>query len=135
MSENTDNKDIINGDFDDEVVLEEIEIEETDNLEDPENQEKKGPAKCSDFKENGVEWLNGQAKVCFTFSQIRFINKVKELAQKYPDEVDIVAENLDGSVTGHMPLSYFKISRPRELTEEQRQRAVANLVFKDKEKK
>ena len=84
-------------------------------------------AKASDYKENGFEWLNGQDKVCFSFSQQRFINKVMELAKKYPDEVDIVAVNKDGSVTGHLPLSYLRISRPREMTEEQRLEAIKRL--------
>jgi predicted N-acetyltransferase YhbS len=61
---------------------------------------------------------------------------VRKLAEKYPDEVQIVAENEDGSIVAHIPVSYLKISRGKQdLTEEQREdkRNRAYAIFKTRE--
>lgn len=70
--------------------------------------------------ENAVEWLSGQKIISVTFSQRKFINKARKLAEQYPDDVQIIAENEDGSIFLHAPLSYFKFGRPRQITDEQR---------------
>lgn len=62
-----------------------------------------------DYKENGIEWLTGQDRVTFSFSQKKYINKVKNLAKTHENEVDFV-ENEDGSITGHLPLKAVKLS-------------------------
>lgn len=62
------------------------------------------------MRENVIEWLNGDDKVTVSLSQIKYINKVKKLKDKYPDDVEIVAENEDGSLTAKLPLSAIKIS-------------------------
>lgn len=74
------------------------------------------------MKENCIEWLKGQDRVTVTLSQGRHINKVKNLAKKYK-EVEIVAENEDGSICAHLPLSYIKISPPRQVSDEQKEKA------------
>jgi len=79
---------------------------------------------AQDYRENGVEWLNGQDTVTFSFSQKKFINKVRALAEKYPDEVKIYAENNDGSITGNLPLKFVKISAPRQTTMDNERRAI-----------
>lgn len=79
------------------------------------------------MKENNIEWLNGQQTVTVTLSQGRFINKVKKLAEQRED-VQIVAENSDGSICAHLPLSFIKISAPRQMTEEQREQARERLL-------
>ena len=76
--------------------------------------------------ENVVEWLIGQDRVTVTFSQKKHVNKLKRLAEMYPDEVDCY-ENKDVSVYGHMPLTWLRFSRPRELTDEQRAVALERL--------
>jgi hypothetical protein len=71
--------------------------------------------------ENVIEFLTNQQTMTVTFSQGRFIGKVKKLAERYPDEVEIVAENEDGSIVAHMPVSYLALSnRKKELTDEER---------------
>ena len=77
-----------------------------------------------DYRENGVEWLNGQDTVTFSFSQKKFINKVRALAEKYPDEVKIYAENNDGSITGNLPLKFVKISAPRQVSMDDEKKAI-----------
>lgn len=76
-----------------------------------------------EFRENVIEWINGQNYVCCTFSQKKFINKIKRFAEKYPSEVKIVSENPEGSIYVRVPLSYLKIGRAREMSEEQKQAA------------
>ncbi len=55
-------------------------------------------------KENVIEWIEGDKVASFTFSQKRFINRVKKLCEKYGDDVEILGENPDGSVFGHISL-------------------------------
>lgn len=76
-----------------------------------------------DFHENVIEWYNGQDVICVTLSQKRLINKVMKLANSYPNEVRIDKINDDGTVLCHLPLSYLKFQRPRELSEEEKQKA------------
>jgi hypothetical protein len=76
-----------------------------------------------DYRENGMEWLNGQDTVTFSFAQKKFINRIKALAEKYPDEVIIYAENKDGSITGNLPLKFVRISAPRQITIDDERRA------------
>lgn len=78
-------------------------------------------------RENAIEWLNGQDRVTVSFSQGKFINKIKRLAEKNP-EVEIVAENKDGSICAHLPLKYIKINPPRVMSEEQRELARERLL-------
>ena len=72
--------------------------------------------------ENVIEWLKDSKTATVTLSQGRYITKIKKLAKQYPDEVEIIRENKDGSLLAHIPVSYIKINNPprREYTEEQR---------------
>lgn len=79
------------------------------------------------MRENVIEWYNGQDRVTVTLSQGRLINKVKKLAEKNT-EVEIVKENDDGTLLAHLPLSYIKISAPRQMTEEQKEQARERLL-------
>ena len=79
-------------------------------------------------QENVIEWVRGDKEVTVTFpGSTKFNNTVRKLAEKYPDEVKIVAINKDGSIVGHLPLKYVKISHPRVLTDEQKQAAADRL--------
>lgn len=84
------------------------------------------------MRENNIEWLNGQQTVTVTLSQAKFINKVKRLAETH-EGVEIVAENSDGSICAHLPLRFIKISAPRQMTEEQRERARERFMAHRKE--
>lgn len=69
-----------------------------------------------------LEWIRGDKEVTATFAgNTRHCNRVKKYAEEYPDEVKIVANNSDGSVVAHLPLSYIKITRPREMSDEQKE--------------
>jgi len=76
-------------------------------------------------QENVIEWIRGDKEVTVTFANnTRYNNKVRKLAEEYPDDVKIVADNKDGSIVAHLPLTYIKVSHPRQVnyTEEQREK-------------
>ena len=72
--------------------------------------------------ENCIEWISNQHSITCTFSQLKWVNKVKQLHKKHPDKVKIVAENEDGSIVAKMPIKALKLSIiERELSEEKRE--------------
>ncbi len=79
-------------------------------------------------QENAIEFLRNAKTATATFCQGRFVNKIKALAEEFPDEVQIVHTNPDGSIVVHLPVSYIRIRRfKREMTEEQREAARERL--------
>jgi len=76
------------------------------------------------MNENVIEWLRGQDTVALTLcSGSKFANKIiKKYSKSHPDEVTYHV-NEDGSVFAHVPLKWIKISPPRKMTDEQRQKA------------
>lgn len=85
------------------------------------------------MRENCIEWLNGQDRVTVTLSQGKYINKVKKLAEKH-EGVEIVKENTDGTLLAHLPLKFIKISAPKQMTEEQKERARERFNTMQKER-
>lgn len=74
------------------------------------------------YNENCIEWISNQHSITCTFSQLKWVNKIKQLQKKHPDKVKILAENKDGSIVAKMPIKALKLSIiERELSEEQRQ--------------
>lgn len=61
-------------------------------------------------KENVIEWFNGQTIISATISQPSYIRKIKKLAQKVPDLVQIRHENKDGSIFVHLSPKVLKLS-------------------------
>lgn len=56
-------------------------------------------------------------------SERKFINRLKELAQKYPNDVKIQYINNDGSIGAKVPINWFRFIKPptkRNYTDEQR---------------
>lgn len=54
-----------------------------------------------DIKENAIEWYTGSKTATVTFTQKKFINRIRRL-QNAGEHVEIVAENADGSITAHI---------------------------------
>ena len=72
--------------------------------------------------ENCIEWITGQHTITCTISQGRFVKKIKNMAEQYPNKVRILKENSDGTILAKLPLKSLKLSIiERELTEEQRE--------------
>ena len=61
-------------------------------------------------QENVLEFYKGSKVATVTLCAKRYINRVKKLAQKFPDEFEIVAENEDGSIVAHIPVRAIKIN-------------------------
>jgi hypothetical protein len=75
----------------------------------------------AELKENVIEWITGEDTISVTLSQTKHINKVERLAKKYPDLVQILKRNSDGSIFAHLPLKSLKLNIiTNTLTEEQR---------------
>lgn len=47
------------------------------------------------------------------------VNMIRKLAKEYPDEVEVIAENADGSLMAHVPLGWVKIKPKRKLSQAQ----------------
>ena len=62
-----------------------------------------------DFKENVIEWLNGDNEIACTFNQKKFINKVRKMMVKRPELVTKFKENPDGSIFCRIPLKALKL--------------------------
>lgn len=72
--------------------------------------------------ENCIEFQLNEDTATVTFCQQRFITKIRKLAEKFPDECEIVAENKDGSIMAHIPVKWIRISNlSKNLTDEQRE--------------
>ena len=64
----------------------------------------------AEIKENVIEWITNDNRITVSLTQKRFINRVKMLAEKHPELVDIVAENRDGSLCAHLPLKALHLT-------------------------
>lgn len=78
------------------------------------------------MNENVIEWLSGSDTVLVTFSQKKYVNKIKKLAETREDVV-IKTENKDGSILARLPIKFIKITPPRQMSEEQRNQARERL--------
>ena len=79
------------------------------------------------YRENVIEFLRDQEQATCTFTQGRYIGRIRRLAEQKPGECKILAENADGSVVAKVPVSWVKISPPREMSDEQRERLAEHL--------
>ena len=80
--------------------------------------------------DNCMEWLTGDKFGVVTFSQKKWVNKLLKYAEEYPEDVEIISQNSDGSVYAFVPISWFKFSPPRkgrEMTEEEKVAAAERL--------
>ncbi len=71
--------------------------------------------------ENVIEWVRDQDRATLTLSQRRTITRVRRLAEKHPEECQVVAENPDGSICAYVPVSWIKISPLKKVSEERRE--------------
>ena len=126
MNKENKKKDLLEENIKLELDVEEEEFE--DFLDEMEEVEDNETIRTTDERENAIEWYNGRDTITVTFSQRRFINKINNLAQKYPNEVKIDRINPDGTMLAHIPLSYLKIQKPRTLTEEEKEKARERLA-------
>lgn len=75
-------------------------------------------------QENAIEFIRNSEMATGTFSQRRWITKMKKLAEQPKNNVEIVYENSDGSIVVHFPVSYLHVSnrkREAEMSDEQKE--------------
>lgn len=76
------------------------------------------------MNEFAIEWIKGRNYAGVTVpSGTALKSKLVRLAEKNPEEVQIIEENEDGSMFAHVPVNYVKISPPRKISEEQKEAA------------
>lgn len=81
----------------------------------------------SDNVENGIEFLKDSKTATVQFCQGRYKSRIKKLAEKYPDECGILAENPDGTLLAHIPVEWIRINPGVVLTEEQKQKKAETM--------
>lgn len=86
------------------------------------------------IKENNINWTDADGMVSVTAYQSKYMNQIKKLAERYPDEVKILkqAKENDGMMLAHLPKKFVKVSfgAPRakkEMTEEQKAAAAERM--------
>jgi hypothetical protein len=82
-----------------------------------------------DVQDNAIEFLRGADTAVATFSQGKFINKMRRLAEEYPDDVEIEDVKNSSAIVCRFPATWVKVSPPRkrEFTEEERLAAAERL--------
>lgn len=63
----------------------------------------------TDLKENVIGWITGDDYISCTFTQRKYINKVKKIADKQPNLVLDLRFNRDGSIYCRLPLKMLKL--------------------------
>lgn len=79
-----------------------------------------GDATKGEQGENVIEWLKDSKMATVTLTQRRYITRIRQYAESRPGECSILAENADGSICARVPVSWVKISLPKNYTEEQK---------------
>lgn len=80
-----------------------------------------------DFRENVIEFVQNSNTATVTFCQGRYISRIKELAEKRPNECQITDINKDGSIVAHIPTSWIRINPTRDLSDEVREKYSENM--------
>ena len=84
----------------------------------------------ADIHETVFESVSTDNMATFFSSEYVWEQRALKLAEQYPDDVKLVAHNVDGSVTIHLPKKWFKISPPRKINLTDEQKAAIGLRLK-----
>ena len=87
--------------------------------------------------ETSIDRLQGDDFCAVFTAERKFINRLKELAQDYPNDVTIQYINEDGSIGAKVPFDWFRFIKPptkRNYTPEQRE-AMSQRMKKARERK
>ena len=72
----------------------------------------------NDIIETVVSFTKGDDKIEVCTAMKKYINQILKFKEQYPDDVDIIAQNKDGSVYARVPLSWFRFVRPKAVRKE-----------------
>ena len=85
---------------------------------------------AGDCKETAWDHVSGDQSAMFFSSEKKYIKRIYDLMAEYPDDVEMVAENQDGSICVRIPIEWLRI-RPKKktnLTPEQKAAAAERLA-------
>lgn len=84
----------------------------------------------TDEYENAIEFLNGQKTATVTLYRGRLQNRILRLAEERPDEVAVICrpEENNGFLFAHIPVKWLRIQPPKQMSEEQREKAKERLA-------
>ena len=83
---------------------------------------------AENMNENVLEWIKNEPVATVTFSQGKYITKIRKLAKRFPDECQITHENQDGSIVAHIPTKWIKINNPQRVMTEEEKRLAAERI-------
>lgn len=72
--------------------------------------------------DNVVEYLTGDEFATVTAHRQKLKNQLEKLAEERPDDCKITVRNQDGTIMAKIPTSWVKISPPKKLSEETREK-------------
>lgn len=83
----------------------------------------------SEIRETVYEHEHGRDTFTITAAERWSINMVRKLKEKRPDEVQIVAENPDGTLLARMPYSWMRVCPKRKvnISDEERDALIKRL--------
>lgn len=81
------------------------------------------------MQETDITHISVEPHMTVYAGEQKWRNRIRNLADQYPEDVVITAENPDGSFVAHIPFRWLRISKPatRCLTDEQRTMAAERL--------
>lgn len=80
------------------------------------------PKYPKEIRETCFEFVDTDDIATFYSSDRKYVNIIRKLKKKYPDDVDIRADNDDGSICAHVPKSWMRVRPPKKVSEQQRAR-------------
>lgn len=82
-----------------------------------------------EIRETIYEHVAGADTFTVTAAERKSIGMLRKLAEKHPSDVEIVAENADGSLVARLPYSWMRIvpKRQVEMSEERRLAAAERM--------
>ena len=78
---------------------------------------------ANNVNEGVIEFVRGDKTASITAASNTKLNgRIKKLAEQFPEEVQIIAVNEDGSIFAHVPVRFIKVGAPRkvEMTDEKK---------------
>lgn len=81
------------------------------------------------MKETVYEHVNGNDTFTVTGAERWSVGMIRRLKEKFPDQVKIVAENEDGSITARVPFEWMRIKPKRkvDISDERRDELIEQL--------
>ena len=76
--------------------------------------------------ENTIGFIDGDDWIYCELQSRRYINKIKKLQEKHPDDIVIISESIDGGLSVRLNTERFKFNTPtakRNMSDEFKQQA------------